>query len=344
MCNSSGTGFAECVCSDIRETADDASQAVDASAQSDATAQPDSFDDDTANAQDGSADVVLVDLCESFHIVGRDEAQTLLPNNSVVQWDSLISLKIEGDEDPRHGGFVSYLWNEKGPGQSAVSWDTAPDFETKLLFVNPGSYSVHATLLDRHGDSCRTHDYTIQVESAWTSLISPQGFTFVLLWHTPGDPMELDVGGDTIYSSAGSDMDLHLLHPKANGAYFDWSYDCYWDNSAPEWGIFSPSDNPRFLRDDTDGFGPEVSELQMPEAGAIYKVGVHYWKDWGFGPSLVTVRVYFDGTLVEEWKDVELWHDDLWDIYSVDGATHAVTRVEVDGRPRIFSNYSERQR
>jgi hypothetical protein len=132
-------------------------------------------------------------------------------------------------------------------------------------------------------------------------------------------------------------VDLHFLHPKAYGQYFDWSYDCYWDNIMPEWGIFSPSDNPRLDRDDTDGAGPENLNVNVPEQGVRYQVGVHYWNDWGYGNSFATVRVYIYGVLRDQWADVELTNDDMWDSHYIDWPSGAVQRI--GSSPRIIPNY-----
>jgi hypothetical protein len=147
-----------------------------------------------------------------------------------------------------------------------------------------------------------------------------------LLWHTPGDPDEMDEGPET-----GSDMDLHFVHdeyaksgPDFDGdnkpdPWFDQPFDCFWFNSHPNWGSFDPTvdDDPGLDRDDTDGAGPENLNLNSPENGATYRVGVHYWHDHDYGDSLATVRIYIYGELVAEFADVSLTHHDLWDVATI---------------------------
>ena len=84
-------------------------------------------------------------------------------------------------------------------------------------------------------------------------------------------------------------------------------------------------------RDDTDGAGPENLNLTNPEA-VDYHIGVHYWSDHQFGPSLATVRVFVDGTLVFEEADVLMENNEFWDVGTIDGETGDVTpKVLPDG-------------
>lgn len=132
--------------------------------------------------------------------------------------------------------------------------------------------------------------------------------------------------------SAGSDVDLHFLHPKANGVLFG-AFDCHVGNANPEWGIFAPNDNPRLDRDDSDGAGPEWLGLAVPEQGARYQVVAHYYNDWGYGDSDVTVRVYVYGILRDEWTTT-LTMSDRWDTHTIDWPSGAVSRIG-DGAPQI---------
>ena len=145
-----------------------------------------------------------------------------------------------------------------------------------------------------------------------------------LIWHTPEDPDETDEGAD-----AGADLDLHFVHPWAGGpdldgdgqpdGWFDLPFDCFWYNADPEWGSFDPSidDNPGLDNDDRDGTGPENINLNIPD-DVIYRVGVHYWDDHGFGASYATVRVYVYSQLVFEIPDVKLVDKDMWEVCTVE--------------------------
>ena len=57
-----------------------------------------------------------------------------------------------------------------------------------------------------------------------------------------------------------------------------------WFNPSPNWGqLDSSEDDPQMLLDDTDGAGPEIIALPLPEDDTLYRVGVHYWNDHDFG-------------------------------------------------------------
>jgi hypothetical protein len=171
--------------------------------------------------------------------------------------------------------------------------------------------------------------------SASVLVHSDVGIYIQLIWHTPGDVNENDTGVDQDFFSVGSDVDLHLLHPLAS-AYFESRYDCYWDNTAPEWGFSGPAGDPKLDRDDSDGAGPELASLLEPEADATYSIGVHYWNDWGYGKSLATVRVFVKGTLAAEFADVELVNDDMWDCCTIDENGNV---APIGVQPKITPNY-----
>jgi hypothetical protein len=164
-------------------------------------------------------------------------------------------------------------------------------------------------------------------------VIPPQAIHVELTWSTPSDPDESDEGPE-----AGSDLDLHFAHPLASEpqAYLDFEgndldgdgaqdpwfnqpWDCFWFNHHPDWGSFDPAvhDDPGLDLDDTDGAGPEMLNLNIPENEA-YRVGVHYWDAHGFGLSYATVRVFIYGTLVFEAADVDMAEHDMWEVCRIE--------------------------
>lgn len=147
--------------------------------------------------------------------------------------------------------------------------------------------------------------------------VSGAGLYIELSWRTPGDPNELDsTGPNEFFWSAGSDLSLHLATSKSRLKFFD-QHDCFSWNDRPEWGEEGTADNPVLERDDSDGAGPETISLAQLSAGEIYTVGVHYADDWGYGDSFATLRVYWDGELVDVWDDVWLSMYDLWRAYTI---------------------------
>jgi hypothetical protein len=93
-----------------------------------------------------------------------------------------------------------------------------------------------------------------------------------LVWTTPDDPDETDM--------TGTDLDLHLRHPDANGGWNSdaGQFDCYFANKTPDWGAqLDPADNPTLDIDDTNGAGPENINLAHPEA-ITYDVAALYFR------------------------------------------------------------------
>ncbi len=231
------------------------------------------------------------------------------------------------------GSITSYEWSVVQPNGSLSTFFPSkyvptPTFEANVV----GEYIFRLTVRDAFGvASCSAAEARVIVTS-------DEAIHVELLWHTPGDPNESDVSDPFDFSSVGSDVDLHFLHPKAQGLYFDAQYDCFWRNTNPTWGLpGSPSDDPSLDRDDTDGAGPENLNVDVPEQNVTYQVGVHYYDEWGYGVSKVTVRVYIYGVLRDQWDNVTLRGDDMWDSHTIEWPSTTVTRI--GSSPQITPTY-----
>jgi len=250
-------------------------------------------------------------------------------------------IHLIGDESFAPVGTVSkWAWTVEQPvGSASVFVPSAtfpnPTFEANVM----GLYRFTLTVFDQAGTpSC----YPAVAEV----LVNCQNAIHVeLLWHTPDDPDETDTGPE-----AGSDLDLHFVHPWAAGAdidgdgapdgWFDMPFDTFWFNAHPNWGSFDPNggDDPRLDRDDTDGAGPENLNLDSPE-DLTYRIGVHYWNDHGYGAAYATVRVYVYGALVFEVNDVLLVDKDMWDVATIEWPEGKVQLVTGSGGYKITPNY-----
>ncbi len=215
------------------------------------------------------------------------------------------------------GEISSYLW-EVDPPEGAVpvfvpsNMAADPTFEVNVA----GRYVFRLSVVDSAGEpSCVPAEYEVFVNP-------DEAIHIELLWDTPNDLDQAD--------EVGADIDMHFTHPLAIGGYdgdgdgvqdgwFDLPFDCFWHNDQPNWGSIDQTvdDNPGLDRDDTDGAGPENLNLNMPESGATYKVGVHYWDDHDFGTSYATLRVYIFANLVFEVTDVELFKHDMWTVTEI---------------------------
>jgi len=172
-----------------------------------------------------------------------------------------------------------------------------------------------------------------------------------LTWTTAGDPNPTD--------TLGTDMDLHLAHPNAikanmpdadkNGVPDPWGNlcDCFVNNPVTTWGA-DPSINSAINDlDDTDGWGPENTNINTPETGLTYAIGVRYWFDKptdaktgkvpidpstgkpyaSMGPSIPRIRVYLDANATPAFdtqsKGPSMVMGDMWCVTEVTWHTNA---------------------
>ncbi|MBL8784106.1 MAG: choice-of-anchor D domain-containing protein [Deltaproteobacteria bacterium] len=238
------------------------------------------------------------------------------------------NLHLSGRQSTSSNGTINnFEWTVIQPNGSTSTlrpskFVAEPTFEANII----GEYIFRLKVFDALGnESCSDAEQRVIVTSN-------DAIHVELLWNTPTDADQTDL--------VGADVDLHFLHPSAAGAYFHQRFDCYWENTTPEWGFASPQDNPRLDRDDVDGAGPENLNVDVPEQGVRYQVGVHYWDDWGFGPSTTTVRIYIYGQLRDQWADVRLVVNDMWDTHYIDWPSGVVTRItRPGGVPQITANF-----
>jgi len=257
--------------------------------------------------------------------------------------DVQTTLHLYGDQSYAPAGAVTkWDWSVEQPAGSLFGFVPSATFPNPTFEANvQGLYRFHLTVWDELGiPSC-------EPAVAEVLVISTCNIHVELLWHTPEDPDETDEGPE-----AGSDVDLHLIHPWAGGpdrdgdgqpdGWFDQPFDCFWFNAHPEWGSFDPAvnDDPDLDRDDTDGAGPENINLCGTPEDALYKVGVHYWNDHGYGASYVTVRFYIFSELVFEVSDVKLVPCDMWEVATIDWPTGKVKLVtDTNGGYKITPSY-----
>jgi flagellar hook assembly protein FlgD len=130
------------------------------------------------------------------------------------------------------------------------------------------------------------------------------------------------------WNSDETDFDLHLLKP---GGEFWGEGDCYFGNDWPDWDgdgeYYDPNDpansdenDPYLDIDDTDGYGPEHITIYSPPPGT-YRVIVHYYDDYPYGPSDATVKVtLFEGTpseTVTTYGPHQMNEWDQWDVTDI---------------------------
>jgi len=198
------------------------------------------------------------------------------------------------------GDIIEYIWSvAEAPEGSTAEFLPDNASETSFFVDLAGRYVLNLEVVDDRG--CISDPSTVSVVARPGEDIHVQ-----LIWTTPTDPDETDVG-----FGAGTDLDLHLVHP--NGCWESVFWDCHFRSREPNWGDpGTASDDPSLDIDDTDGAGPENINLDNPETGVTYKVGVHYYNDHGYGASYATLRLYFFGELIFEAREKEFPYADVW--------------------------------
>jgi len=243
-------------------------------------------------------------------------------------------LHLSSGSSSPSGDITRWEWSVLQPTGSISQFMPSANSATPTFKPNiVGTYTFRLDVYDAAGNkSCVTDEYIVEVTS-------DDALRVELLWRTPGDINETDEGGSATFSW-GSDVDLHFLHPLAAGKYFDEVNDCYWLTPRLDWGPPGEVGDPRLDRDDRDGGGPENLNVKVPEDGATYSVGVHYYNDWGYGNAYATVRVYIDGVLRDQWNEVLITNASLWESHQIEWPSGKVTRVlGPEGGPRITPGY-----
>jgi len=199
-----------------------------------------------------------------------------------------------------------------------VAWQWAivqrPQGSTSTITVVPGDPTKTRFVVDISGD------YEIQLTVTDTRGISASTvYPFAAVpWQT--------VHIETIWDTAGTDLDVHLVSDTESGSFFQKPFDCYFDNTNPDWGEQGNTlDDPAIDIDDVDGYGPEYVSLQQPLDGHVYHVYVHYYDDHGMGSSTATVRIYLNGQLRFEGIQALAGTGDGWDVATISWPSGGVT-------------------
>ena len=252
------------------------------------------------------------------------------------------TLHLRGDQSLAAVGAVArYEWTVEQPVGSVSAFVPSADVPNPTFVANvAGDYTFNLVIFDEAEQESAPAVLAVMV-------VPDEVLHVELLWETPNDPDQTDSGPE-----AGTDLDLHFVHPDAGGPDLDgdgapdgWlnqPFDCFWFNPHPDWASFDPAvdDDPGLDLDDTDGAGPENLNLNVPEDGVTYRVGVHYWNDHKFGPSYATLRVYLYGELAWEQTGVKLFYHDMWEAVTIEWPSGTITEVkDTYGGAKITPNY-----
>lgn len=260
-------------------------------------------------------------------------------------------LHLHGDQSQAASGDVaSYHWSVAQPAENKFNLAPTAKFVSPTHEVNVGgTYTYCLDVCD--AQYCSNDPKCMTTACKEVNVLIDKAIHCELTWKTPGDFNEFDDGPD-----AGSDMDIHFVHPFATGpdldgdgkpdGWFDVPYDTFWFNESPELESMNPNakDDPTLDRDDTDGAGPENVNLDSPVEGRQYKVGVHYWDDHGYGFSYPRLKCYVLGQLVYDMnlEDMgqKMFRCDMWEALTIDWPTGKATQVtNSDGSLKITNKY-----
>ncbi len=220
-----------------------------------------------------------------------------------------------GYDDPEGQPMARAEWRiVEQPGGSTAAPRPAMGLDTVMFADLQGGYLLELTVEDSEGGIGRC---TTRITTR-----TRDGLRIEMVWN-------VNAVGDT------SDVDLHLKRaPDADwfdeGARGD---DCFYRNCKVcggfdedacraelaafnadpnrdpppqvEWSAPLSADDPRLDLDDVEGLGPENINILTPRAG-IYRLGVHYYEDDGFGASTVTVRIFCGGELARAFDPIAL--------------------------------------
>jgi len=249
---------------------------------------------------------------------------------------STVSITGSGVDD---GTIVAYRWASRAipAGSSAMPPSPADAATTQFTPDVAGDYTLQLTVTDDSGQtgSCDTIVRALVAE----------GLRVELYWNPP------DRSCHTRPGSAGcdsSDVDLHLLHPSAT-RWFDDSLDCHYANctgAGLSWFESARDDDPRLDLDQTDGFGPENINIDVP-ATATYRVGAHFFADDGMGPADVYVNVYCgvgSSAPIASFGPVTLRNDEVWKVadVAVGGGGCRVVDLRTSSGPNIVTGMQSR--
>lgn len=182
----------------------------------------------------------------------------------------------------------------------------------------PGRYALRLDVVDVHGLASSECDATATVAFV---VDPPDALRVRLTWRTPGDPTPDD--------GVGTDLDLYLLHPLAQGPDSD-PLVCSSRNPSPDWGPQGPEGDPVLDLDDVNGDGPETIVVTTPEATDDgYVVGVRYVADAPmFGGVVAVVQVYGGDGLLAVVEAELAAPGDWWTPFSVQWPTGVVVPIE----------------
>ena len=151
-----------------------------------------------------------------------------------------------------------------------------------------------------------------------------------------------------VWDHPTNDLDLHVTSTAMGDLVCEAPNDCFWGNckrqclepdsecrEPPVWFASANAlegPNPRLDIDDTNGLGPENTNIDEPSPGK-FRIYVHYYTliDRSTDPTQAIIRIYIDGQAAAEYRRV-LRPDDLWRVAEVEWT------MDIDGSEQAHIN------
>lgn len=200
-----------------------------------------------------------------------------------------VTLDGSGSRDFEDGDDLEFAWKiVSKPEGSAAMLDVPTEKMPSFVADQPGLYRIGLVVTDTDGIDSGEIGFGGRPDDNLTEVVVLpfRDLRVTLSWDQPD-----------------SDLDLHLTRPNfaLNAGYFNQDFDCFYGSPEPDWGTPGvESDNPLLALDVETGNGPEEITLPSPQDAGLYTVFVHVFNQHGAPPSIATVSISVDGTLVAE--------------------------------------------
>lgn len=221
----------------------------------------------------------------------------------------LDSIVLDGSKSTDPDGDLPLAWDWTLVSQPANSQATIQGADTanpKLWLDLAGEYVVSLNVYDSLGlESVRpsvAHIRAVPADKLYAELVWADGYT---------------------------DLDLHLINTGHTTADLGTKDDCFYLNPTPDWGVAGvTADDPRLLRDDLAGYGPEIISYPNPPDGT-YTWAVVYYASHGYTqPVDARLRIYSYGVLVADIGHALASQGQVWTVATVDWPSGVVTTVD----------------
>jgi len=249
---------------------------------------------------------ILLSGCNNSGVAFKPIAPTAVITGPAL-YRPLDTAQFDGSSSyVKDNTIAGYAWSIVGRPSGSISQPV----------VDPGNPAKVSLWLDFAGD------YVIELK-----VTDQRGMTGVADYPfqaVPWQALHVELGWD----KADTDLDVHLVSDDEGGNFFAKPFDCYFDNTNPDWGTPGvTADDPAIDIDDVDGFGPENVSLEQPLDGHHYHVLVHYYDDHGHGSTNATVRIYLNGELRYEGIQALAHKDVGWDVARISWPAGAIDGV-----------------